>query len=44
MDFSIYQKTINELIEAKIPSPRLEARILIANAVNTDINLSLIHI
>lgn len=38
MDFSIYQKTINELIEAKIPSPRLEARILIANAVNTDIN------
>ena len=38
MELSIYQKTINELIEAKIPSPRLEARILISAATQTDIN------
>ncbi|MBQ8870221.1 MAG: peptide chain release factor N(5)-glutamine methyltransferase [Alphaproteobacteria bacterium] len=38
MDLNIYQKTINELIEAKIPSPRLEARILIAKVSNTDAN------
>ena len=38
MDLNIYQKTINELIEAKIPSPRLEARILIANAVGIEAN------
>ncbi|MBQ2810640.1 MAG: peptide chain release factor N(5)-glutamine methyltransferase [Alphaproteobacteria bacterium] len=38
MDLNIYQKTINELIEAKIPSPRLEARILIAKASGTDAN------
>ena len=38
MDSNIYQKTINKLIEAKIPSPRLEARILIAYVTNTDAN------
>lgn len=37
-NFSIYQKTINELIEAKIPSPRLEARILIGYAADIDAN------
>lgn len=35
---NIYQKTINRLIRANISSPRLEARILIANASNTDVN------
>ena len=38
MDINIYQQTINELIEAKISSPRLEARLLIANAANIDSN------
>ncbi len=37
-NFSIYQKTINELIEAQIHSPRLEARILIAASANIDVN------
>lgn len=38
MDLNIYQKTIDELIKAKIPSPRLEARILIANILDIDTN------
>ncbi len=38
MNLNIYQKTINELIEAKIESPRLEARILIASVTNIDSN------
>ncbi len=34
----IYQETINRLIKANIHSPRLEARVLIAHAINTDTN------
>ena len=38
MELNIYQKTIKELVEAKIPSPRLEARILISHASDIDTN------
>ncbi len=38
MELNIYQRTIKELVEAKIPSPRLEARILISRASDIDTN------
>ena len=33
---SVYEELIRRFIEAKIPSPRLEARLLIAAAAGTD--------
>lgn len=38
MELNIYQRTIKELVEAKISSPRLEARILISHASDIDTN------